>query len=56
MRTKGGEYNSVSHALNQEERKGTGNLLARDLGDIVKQEHITVSSEYMETLFVVVPK
>lgn len=56
LRTKAGEYNTVSHALNQEERKGTGNLLARDLGDIVKQEHITVSSEYMETLFVVIPK
>jgi len=56
LRTKSTEYNNLNHALSQEERKAGGNLTTRDISDIVKQEHIPVSSEYMETLFVVVPK
>lgn len=56
LRSKAGDYNSIVNALSQEERKQGGNLITRDLSDIVKKEHITVSSDYMETLFVVVPK
>lgn len=56
LRAKATDYNNLTHSLNQEERKAGGNLTTRELSDIIKQEHIPVSSEYMETLFVVVPK
>lgn len=33
-----------------------GSLLTRSLADIVKKEHFVLSSEYLVTLLVVVPK
>lgn len=38
------------------ERKATGNLLIRNLNDIVKKEDVIVGSEFMETILVVVSK
>lgn len=55
IRAKISEYTTINHAVNAEERKISGNLQTRDLSDVVKPENI-VDSEYMETLFVVVPK
>jgi len=54
-RAKNIEYNNVIHALNSEERKLGGNLLTKDLSDVVKPQHV-VETEYMETIFVAVPK
>jgi len=55
LKTKSAEYTNVLHSLSAEERKAGGNLLLIDLSDIVKQQHV-VESEYLETLFVAVPK
>jgi len=55
IRQKISEYTTINHAVSAEDRKINGNLQTRDLSDIVKQENI-IDSEYMETLFVVVPK
>lgn len=55
LKTKTAEFNNITHALNAEDRKGSGNLLSKDLSDIVKQEHI-IETDYMESLFVAVPK
>ena len=38
------------------ERKQTGSLLVRNLGDLVKKEHFILGSDYLVTLLVVVPK
>jgi len=55
LKTKTSEYNNINHALNADERKAAGNLMTKDLTDIVKQEHI-IETDYMESLFVAVPK
>lgn len=38
------------------ERKATGNLLVRNLGEVVKKEDFVLNSEFMETVLVLVPK
>ena len=35
---------------------GSGNLSTKSLVGIVSKEHVVVDSEYLETLFVAVPK
>jgi len=55
LKIKANEYTNLVHALASEERKAGGNLLTRDLSDLIKPSHV-VDSEYMETLFVAVPK
>ncbi|KAJ1930653.1 Vacuolar ATP synthase subunit C, partial [Linderina macrospora] len=37
-------------------RKQTGNLSVKELGGIVKREHCLVGSDYLQTVFVAVPK
>ena len=37
------------------EKKQTGSLMTRNLGDLVKKEHFVLDSEYLTTLLVVVP-
>ena len=37
------------------EKKATGSLLTRNLGDLVKKEHFVLDSEYLTTLVVCVP-
>jgi V-type H+-transporting ATPase subunit C len=55
LKTKSSEYNNLLHNINAEDRKSGGNLLVRDIGEIVKENHV-IETEYMETLFVAVPK
>ena len=37
------------------EKKQTGSLISRHLGDLVREEHFVLNSEYLTTLVVVVP-
>lgn len=55
LKAKSSQYIQITNSVSAEERKASGNLLTRDLSDIVKPEHI-VESEYLTTLFVAVPK
>lgn len=55
LKVKSSEYNSLVHSLSAEERKAGGNLVIKDLSDIVQQKHI-VESEFMDTVLVCVPK
>lgn len=48
-------YQQLKSRLNQLERNQTGNLLSRNLIDIVKREDVVADSEYLTTLFVAVP-
>jgi len=56
VKAKSAEYTNLSHALMGEERKQGGNLLIRDLADVVQKQHLIDESEFMEALFVAVPK
>lgn len=56
LKTKHSQYNSVKGTLQTMERKQTGSLIVRNLGDLVKKEHFVLGSEYLTTLLVVVPK
>eukprot|EP01118_Nematostelium_gracile_P013599 TRINITY_DN515_c0_g1_i1.p1 TRINITY_DN515_c0_g1~~TRINITY_DN515_c0_g1_i1.p1 ORF type:complete len:380 (-),score=95.34 TRINITY_DN515_c0_g1_i1:38-1177(-) len=55
LKIKAGEYNSCAQQLNAEDRRSGGNLMVKDLSEIVKESHV-VETEYMETLFVAVPR
>jgi len=55
LKQKASQYIQIQNTVSAEERKASGNLLTRDLTDIVKPEHIT-ESEYLTTLFVAVPR
>ncbi|CAH8546144.1 unnamed protein product [Schistosoma rodhaini] len=56
LKAKSQSYNNLKGCLQNLERKQTGSLLTRELGDIVKREQFIVDSEYLTTLVVVVPK
>lgn len=56
LKTKLGVYNSLKGNLQTLERKQTGSLLIRNLGDLVKKEHFILGSDYLVTLLVVVPR
>ncbi|CAH8630289.1 unnamed protein product [Dicrocoelium dendriticum] len=56
LKTKSTAYNTVKGCLQTLERKQTGSLLTRDLGDIVKSDQFVLGSEYITTLVVVVPR
>lgn len=56
LKTKSQQYNSLSTSLQNIERKQTGSLLTRNIGDLVRKEHFILNSEYLTTLLVVVPK
>jgi len=55
LKVKSSEYNNLLHSINAEDRKIGGNLLVKDLTEVVKENHV-IETEYMETLFVAVPK
>ncbi|GIY59958.1 v-type proton ATPase subunit C [Caerostris darwini] len=55
LKQKASAYNSLKTNLQNLERKQTGSLLLRSLGDLVKKEHFVLDSEYLTTLLVVVP-
>lgn len=56
LRTKSQAYNNLKGNLQNLERKATGSLLTRNLGDLVKKEDFVLDSEYLQTLLVVVPR
>ena len=56
LKTKSAVYNSLKSNLQTLERKQTGSLLMRNLGDLVNKEHFILGSDYLVTLLVVVPK
>jgi len=55
LKSKSQAYNAVRGNLQNLERKATGSLLTRSLNDIVKKEDVVDNSDYLVTLFVVVP-
>ncbi|XP_031562673.1 V-type proton ATPase subunit C 1-B-like isoform X1 [Actinia tenebrosa] len=56
LKSKALAYNNIKGTLASLERKSTGSLLTRNLGELVKKEHFVLDSEYLTTLLVVVPK
>ncbi|XP_068204050.1 V-type proton ATPase subunit C [Palaemon carinicauda] len=56
LKAKASNYNNLKSNLANMERKQTGSLLTRNLGDLVKKEDFVQNSEYLVTLLVVVPK
>ncbi|CAL8076677.1 unnamed protein product [Calicophoron daubneyi] len=56
LKSKSATYNTVKGCLLTLEKKQSGSLLTRDLGDIVKGDQFVVGSEYMTTLVVAVPR
>jgi len=56
LKAKSNNYNNLKSNLANMERKQTGSLLTRNLGDLVKKEDFVHNSEYLVTLVVVVPK
>jgi V-type H+-transporting ATPase subunit C len=55
LKGKAQAYNSLKSSLQSMEKKQTGSLLTRNLGDLVKADHFVLNSEYLTTLVVVVP-
>ncbi|XP_023344359.1 V-type proton ATPase subunit C [Eurytemora carolleeae] len=55
LKNKAAAYNGLKSSLQNIEKKQTGSLVARNLGDLVKKEHFVLDSEYLTTLLVVVP-
>lgn len=56
LKAKAQTYNNLKSNLANMERKQTGSLLTRNLGDLVKKTDFVQNSEYLVTLLVVVPK
>uniref|UniRef100_A0A0A9W801 V-type proton ATPase subunit C n=1 Tax=Lygus hesperus TaxID=30085 RepID=A0A0A9W801_LYGHE len=56
LKSKSTAYNNLKSNLLNMEKKQSGSLLTRNLGDLVKKEHFILDSEYLTTLLVVVPK
>ncbi|KAL5007516.1 hypothetical protein ScPMuIL_016322 [Solemya velum] len=56
LRSKAQTYNNLKGNLQNLERKATGSLLTRNVGDLVKKEDFVLDSEYLTTLIVVIPK
>uniref|UniRef100_A0A915CLK5 V-type proton ATPase subunit C n=1 Tax=Ditylenchus dipsaci TaxID=166011 RepID=A0A915CLK5_9BILA len=56
LKTKALSYNTLKNSLASIDRKATGSLVTKDLADIVKAEDFVQSSEYLQTVVVVVPK
>lgn len=56
LKTRSAAYNTLKTNIQSYERKQTGSLLVRNLGDLVRKEHFVLGSEYLVTLLVVVPK
>jgi len=54
LKVKSSEFTTLVHTLNAEERKMGGNLMSRDISDLVQKYEM--QSEYMENAYVAVPK
>lgn len=55
LKQKSAAYNALKVSLQSMEKKQTGSLLTRNVGELVKKEHFVLDSEYLTTLLVVVP-
>jgi len=55
LKLKAVEYNNLLHTISAEDRKVGGNLLVKDITELVKENHV-IETEFMETLFVAIPK
>jgi len=55
LKAKATEYINLVHSVNAEDRKAGGTLLVKDISELVKENHV-IETEYMETLFVAIPK
>jgi V-type H+-transporting ATPase subunit C len=55
LRTKSASFQSVTQVIAAEKKKATGNLMVRDLSDLIKPED-AIDTDYLTTLFVVVNK
>lgn len=55
LRIKSSAFQAVNQAISAEKKKSSGNLVVRDLTDVVKEKHC-IESEYFTTLFVVINK
>ena len=55
LKVKSQAYNALKTSLQSMEKKQTGSLMTRNLGDLVKKEHFILDSEYLTTMLVVVP-
>ncbi|KAM5263755.1 V-type proton ATPase subunit C 2 isoform 2-T2 [Ctenodactylus gundi] len=56
LKSRTAAYSALKMALENLERKSTGNLFTRTLSDIVSKEDFVLDSEYLVTLLVIVPK
>ncbi|KAF2362903.1 ATPase V1 complex subunit C [Trinorchestia longiramus] len=56
LKAKAQTYNNLKSNLANMERKQTGSLMTRNLGELVKKTDFVQNSEYLVTLLVVVPK
>lgn len=55
LRTKASSYQTVTQAIAAEKKKTTGNLIVRDLSELIKPDDF-IETDYLTTLFVVVNK
>ena len=55
LKGKAAAYNALKASLQSMEKRQTGSLLTRNVGDLVKPDHFVLDSEYLTTLVVVVP-
>lgn len=56
LKSKLTQYNAIKNSLASVKRKQTGNLSVKSLNDIVKREDCIMDSDYLQTVFVAVPK
>jgi len=53
---KSAHYNQIRNSLAQYEKRSTASLVTRPLTDVIKASDLVQASEYLETLFVAVPR
>ncbi|KAM5142893.1 V-type proton ATPase subunit C 2 isoform 2-T2 [Callospermophilus lateralis] len=56
LKSRTAAYSALKTALENLEKRSTGNLFTRTLSDIVSKEDFVLDSEYLVTLLVIVPK
>ncbi|KAJ1731942.1 Vacuolar ATP synthase subunit C [Coemansia biformis] len=56
LKTKMTQYSALKNSLATVRRKQTGNLSVKSLNDIVKRSDCVTDSEYLQTVFVAVPR
>lgn len=56
LKSKSTAYNAIKQSLQALQKKQTGSLLTRNLGDIIKKEDFVLNSEYLQTVIVIVNK